>query len=39
MTNTVNTQIASLFAAVACAFITIGMSVAPAVAPLAAFVA
>ncbi len=39
MTSTVNKQVVSIFAAVVCAFITIGMSVAPAVAPLAALVA
>ena len=33
MTLTNNNQIASIFAAAVCAFITIGMSVAPAVAP------
>jgi hypothetical protein len=32
-------QIASAFAAIVCAFITIGISVAPAVAPAAGFVA
>jgi hypothetical protein len=32
-------QIVSVFAAIACAFITIGMSVAPAVAPVAGLVA
>ena len=33
------TQIVSVFAAVFCAFITIGISVAPAVAPIAGYVA
>jgi hypothetical protein len=32
-------QVASVFAAVVCAFITIGMSVAPAVAPVTSFIA
>jgi hypothetical protein len=39
MTKATNNQVVSLFAALVCAFITIGMSVAPAVAPLAALVA
>ena len=39
MTQYARTQILSAFAAVICAFITIGMSVAPAVAPTAAFIA
>lgn len=32
-------QIASVFAAIVCAFITVGMSIAPAVTPLASLVA
>jgi hypothetical protein len=39
MTITSRNQIASVFAAIACAFITIGMSVAPAVAPVASLFA
>jgi hypothetical protein len=39
MTQYVHTQILSAFAAVICAFITIGISVAPAVAPAAAIIA
>jgi hypothetical protein len=39
MTYTARTQIASFFAAIICALVTIGMSVAPAVAPLSALVA
>lgn len=39
MTQYLNTQIVSAVAAVFCAFITIGISVAPAVAPVAGFVA
>jgi hypothetical protein len=39
MTQSSRTQIASVFAAVVCAFITIGMSVAPAIAPIASVVA
>ena len=39
MTLSSRNQIASVFAAVVCAFITIGMSVAPAVAPFATLVA
>jgi hypothetical protein len=39
MTKNTNSQVVSLFAALVCTFITIGMSVAPAVAPLAAIVA
>jgi len=35
MTDTSLNQIVSVFAAIACEFITIGMSVAPAVAPVA----
>lgn len=39
MTHYVNTQIVSAFAAIVCAFITIGISVAPAVAPVSGLVA
>ncbi|MGB5078433.1 MAG: hypothetical protein WBO17_13220 [Sphingorhabdus sp.] len=39
MTLSSRTQIASVFAAILCAFITIGMSVAPAIAPVASVVA
>lgn len=39
MTQYASTQIVSAFAAVICAFITIGLSVAPAVAPVAGLVA
>jgi hypothetical protein len=39
MTLSSRNQIASVFAAVVCAFITIGMSIAPAVAPVASLVA
>lgn len=39
MTQYARTQIVSAFAAVVCAFITIGISVAPAVAPVAGIVA
>lgn len=39
MTLSSRNQIASVFAAVVCAFITVGMSVAPAVAPVASLVA
>jgi hypothetical protein len=39
MTQYARTQILSAFAAVICAFITIGISVAPAVAPAAALIA
>jgi hypothetical protein len=39
MTQVARNQAAALFAAVVCAFITVGFSVAPAVAPIAAFVA
>jgi hypothetical protein len=39
MTQSSRNQIVSIFAAVVCAFITIGMSVAPAVAPVASLVA
>jgi hypothetical protein len=39
MTLSSRNQIASVFAAVVCAFITVGMSVAPAVTPLAPLVA
>jgi len=39
MTQYARTQILSAFAAVICAFITIGVSVAPAVAPAAAIIA
>ena len=38
MTQYVSTQIISAFAAVICAFITIGISVAPAVAPVSGLV-
>jgi len=39
MTQYARTQILSGFAAVICAFITIGISVAPAVVPAAAYIA
>jgi hypothetical protein len=39
MTQYARTQVLSAFAAVICAFITIGISVAPAVAPVAAIIA
>lgn len=39
MTQSSRTQVASVFAAIVCAFITIGMSVAPAIAPIASIVA
>jgi hypothetical protein len=39
MTISSNNQIVSVLAAVVCAFITIGISVAPAVAPLATLAA
>ena len=39
MTQSSRNQIVSVFAAVVCAFITIGLSVAPAVAPVASLVA
>jgi hypothetical protein len=39
MTQYARTQILSAFAAIICAFIAIGMSVAPAVAPVAAITA
>jgi hypothetical protein len=39
LTQYARTQILSAFAAIICAFITIGMSVAPAVAPDAAIIA
>jgi hypothetical protein len=39
MTPYARTQILSVFAALICAFITIGTSVAPAVAPAAAIIA
>jgi hypothetical protein len=39
MTQYARTQVLSAFAAVICAFITIGISVAPAVAPAAAIIA
>jgi hypothetical protein len=39
MAQYASTQIVSAFAAVICAFITIGISVAPAVAPVSGFVA
>lgn len=39
MTQYARTQIVSAFAAVVCAFITIGISVAPAVAPASGVVA
>jgi hypothetical protein len=39
MTQYARTQILSAFAAIICAFITIGISVAPAVAPAAALIA
>jgi hypothetical protein len=39
MTQYARTQILSVFAALVCAFITIGISIAPAVAPAAAIVA
>ncbi|MBK6706811.1 MAG: hypothetical protein IPG54_04715 [Sphingomonadales bacterium] len=35
MTISTRNQLASVFAAIACAFLTIGVSVAPAVAPVA----
>jgi hypothetical protein len=39
MTLSSRNQIASVFAAIVCAFITIGMSIAPAVVPVASLVA
>lgn len=39
MAQYANTQIVSAFAAVICAFITIGLSVAPALAPVSGLVA
>ena len=39
MTQYARTQIVSAFAAVICAFVTIGISVAPAVGPAAALIA
>jgi hypothetical protein len=39
MTLTSRNQIVSVFAAVVCAFITVGMSIAPAVGPVASLVA
>ncbi len=39
MTISVRTQFASIFAAIACAFVTIGMSVAPAITSVASSVA
>jgi len=39
MTQYAHTQILSAFAAVICAFITIGISVAPAIAPAVAIIA
>jgi hypothetical protein len=39
MTLSSRNQIASVFAAVICAFITVGMSVAPAVVPVTSLVA
>jgi hypothetical protein len=39
MTQYAHTQILSAFAAIICAFITIGISVAPAIAPAAAITA
>jgi hypothetical protein len=37
--TSINTRFASMFAAIACGIITIGFSVAPAVAPVSALVA
>ena len=39
MTTAPRTQLTAIFAAVVCAFITIGFSVAPAVAPVASYLA
>jgi hypothetical protein len=39
MTISTRTQFASVFAAIACAFLTIGISVAPAVAPVSPYLA
>jgi hypothetical protein len=39
MTISTRNQFASVFAAIACAFLTIGVSVAPAVAPVAPYLA
>ena len=39
MTISTRNQFASIFAAIACAFLTIGVSVAPAVAPVAPYLA
>ncbi len=39
MTNTPRTQLSAIFAAVVCAFMTISFSVAPAVAPVAPYLA
>ena len=39
MTIATRTQITAIFAAVVCAFMTIGFSVAPAVAPVAPYLA
>jgi hypothetical protein len=39
MTISTRNQFASIFAAIACAFLTIGISVAPAVAPVAPYLA
>jgi hypothetical protein len=37
--NIINTRFTSMFAAIACAIVTIGFSVAPAVAPVSGLVA
>lgn len=37
--TSINTRFASMFAAIACAIVTIGFSVAPAVAPISGLVA
>lgn len=39
MTSSLNTRVAAVFAAIACAVLTIGFSVAPAVAPVSGLVA
>lgn len=39
MTTAPRTQLTAIFAAIVCAFITIGFSVAPAVAPVASYLA
>jgi len=39
MTISTRTQFASVFAAIACAFLTVGMSIAPAITPVSSYLA